>query len=305
MSVIDAIRSSISLKVSLSLAVLLTFLIGVAAAATTLRQVQALADQEQEQAVITATFAARQYGEKLEEVIDSGLLSVADVFDRHYVEIKGYDWGAHPKFHTRYDSLTDRLMVIFQDRILDNPDYVYAVGVDENGYVPTHNGINQRPLEGTEKDGLGNRSKRLFDNPVESRAAKSLAPSLVQVYLRDTGETMWDVSAPITVKGKHWGAFRMGVSLVRLHSRQWTLAILLGLLPAFFGIVTIIAMYFLIRWSMKRVVALTDSALQISLGEALDTSIKSTATDELGQLANAIERLRVSMKAAISRLGGA
>jgi len=303
MFVIEAIRRSISLKVSLSLAVLLTLLIGIAAAVTTLRQVQALADQEQEQAVIIATFAARQYGEKLEEAIDSGLLSVADVFDRHYVEIKGYDWGAHPKFHTRYDSLTDRLMVIFQDRILDNPDYVYAVGVDENGYVPTHNGINQRPLEGSEKDAVGNRSKRLFDNPVESRAAKSLEPSLVQVYARDTGETMWDVSAPITVKGKHWGGFRVAVSMERIEARKGALVLGLTVVFGTFALVAITTMLLLIRRAMRPVVALTAVADAISMGESLDVPIRSEATDEIGRLTKAVDRMRASMKAAMDRLG--
>ena len=30
---------------------------------------------------------------------------------------------------------------------------------------------------------------------------------LRQIYQRDTGETMWDVSAPVYVRGQHWGGF--------------------------------------------------------------------------------------------------
>jgi hypothetical protein len=32
----------------------------------------------------------------------------------------------------------------------------------------------------------------------------------VQVYERDTGEKMWDISLPVYVEGRHWGAFRLG-----------------------------------------------------------------------------------------------
>ena len=40
------------------------------------------------------------------------------------------------------------------------------------------------------------------------------------------------------------------------------------------------------------------------MGDGLETPIKSQSTDEIGQLTKAVERLRVSMKAAMSRLGG-
>lgn len=49
--------------------------------------------------------------------------------------------------------------------------------------------------------------------------------------------------------------------------------------------------------------ALTGIAEQVSLGEALESSNRPTTTDEVGQLTKAIDRLRVSMKAAMGRLG--
>jgi HAMP domain-containing protein len=54
---------------------------------------------------------------------------------------------------------------------------------------------------------------------------------------------------------------------------------------------------------MQPVVELTAKAEQISLGEALETPIKSTSIDEIGMLTKAVDRLRSSMKAAMSRLG--
>jgi HAMP domain-containing protein len=62
-------------------------------------------------------------------------------------------------------------------------------------------------------------------------------------------------------------------------------------------------MYVVVRRAMRPVLALTNAADQISLGEALDTPIKSESEDEIGLLTKSIDRLRISMKAAMSRLG--
>jgi HAMP domain-containing protein len=301
---LDFIRRSLGAQISLKLAVLMLALLALATGLTTWLETRQMEAATLEKATLTAALGARQYGDMFDNAIDSGLLTVTDVFDRKYVEIKGHDWGKHPKYHTRYDSLTDRAVLVFQDRILDDQDFLFAVGVDEKGYLPTHNTVFQKPLEGNEKDLAGNRTKRIFDDPVGKAAAESVASSLRQVYHRDTGETMWDVSAPILVKGRHWGAFRVGVSMVKLDARKWGLALTLTGLLGGFALVITGAMFLVVRQALRPVVALTRTAEQISMGEALDVSVRSAKVDELGLLANAVERLRVSMKAAMSRLGG-
>jgi len=60
----------------------------------------------------------------------------------------------------------------------------------------------------------------------------------------------------------------------------------------------------MVRRAMRPVVAVTEAAEAISMGEGLDTPIKTEAIDEIGHLTKAVERLRISMKAAMSRLGG-
>jgi HAMP domain-containing protein len=305
MSILSAVNKSLSVKVSVTLALVLLGLTALAATFITARQTRQMEELTLEKARVAAAIGAQQYGEMFENAIDSSLLTVGDVFDRSYVEIKGYDWGrAPPKYHTRYDLVTDRAVLIFQDRFLDQDDFVFAVGVDENGYLPTHNTRYQRPLTGSaEKDLVGNRTKRKFDDPVGLAAARNLEPVLVQVYRRDTGETMWDISSPVFVKGKHWGGFRVGVSMARIEGRKR--ALLLSLFGVFtaFAAVTIGTMFLVVRRAMRPVVALTAAADQISLGEALDTPIQSTAADEIGVLTKSIDRLRVSMKAAMTRLG--
>ena len=51
---------------------------------------------------------------------------------------------------------------------------------------------------------------RIFDDPVGCRCGSHDLPFLVQTYRRDTGEVMHDISAPIVVRGRRWGGFRVG-----------------------------------------------------------------------------------------------
>jgi methyl-accepting chemotaxis protein len=54
----------------------------------------------------------------------------------------------------------------------------------------------------------------MFNDRTGLRGAQSLAPYLLQTYRRDMGGgrvvLMKDVSAPVMVRGKHWGAVRIG-----------------------------------------------------------------------------------------------
>lgn len=304
MSLVKTVRRSLGLKVSLKLAVLVVALTTIAAAIIVASQTRKMEELTLEKAKVAATIGARQYGDFFDNAIDSGLATVAEVFDRNYVEIKGYDFKNHPKYHTRYDALTDKAVLVFQDRMLEQQDFVFAVGVDENGYLPTHDSVFQKPVTGDpEKDLSGNRTKRMFNDVTGLAAARNKEPVLVQVYARDTGEKMWDVSAPIFVKGKHWGGFRVGVSMDRIAAHQRELILTLVAIFAIFTIVTVGAIFLLVQMAMRPVVALTEAAQQISLGDALETPIKPETEDEIGQLTKTIDRLRLSMKAAMQRLG--
>lgn len=304
MSIVLAVRRSLGAKVSLKLAALAFVLTAIAATVITLHQTRQMEELTLEKSRVAAAIGARQYGDVFDSAIDAGLVTVTDVFDRNYVQIKGHDWAGKTKYHTRYDALADRAVLVFQDRFLEHQDFVFAVGVDENGYLPTHNTRFQKPLTGDPaKDLAGNRTKRIFNDPVGIAAARSIEPSLLQVYDRDTGETMWDVSSPIFVKGKHWGGFRVAVSMERIAGRQRQLLIALLGIFGVFAAVTIGTMFVVVRQAMKPVLALTEAATQISLGEGLDAPIRSEAIDEIGQLTKTVDRLRVSMKAAMARLG--
>ncbi|WP_374486241.1 methyl-accepting chemotaxis protein [Zoogloea sp.] len=153
--------------------------------------------------------AARQIGQLLEQAIAGGQISEADAFDDSYKPIP----NTRPqKYSTRFDALTDRLFPAIQERLLDgNSEMVYAISTDRNAYVPTHNKRFSQALTGDyDKDFVGNRGKRIFDDPVGKQCGRHEMPFLIQTYRRDTGEIMHDISAPIYVNGRHWGGFRIG-----------------------------------------------------------------------------------------------
>lgn len=304
MFLVSAIQRSLGLKVSVTLALPMLALTALAAGVITWRQQKLMEEMTLEKGRLAAEVGAREFGDMLDEAIDNGVITVNDAFDTNYVEIKGFDWGQKPKYHTRYDFVTDRAAVVFQDRFLEDADFVYAVGVDKNGYLPTHNTIYQNPVTGDPaKDGPGNRTKRMFNNQVELAAARNLEPGFTQIYPRDTGVIMWDVSAPIFVKGKHWGGFRVGVSMKRIAEKQAALLLSLLVIFGLFAVVSTFTIWLMLQRAMRPVVRLTHAAEEISLGEGLDTPIRATSSDEIGQLTSAVERLRASMKAAMSRLG--
>ncbi|MDY0360904.1 MAG: hypothetical protein RBR08_05595 [Desulforegulaceae bacterium] len=127
----------------------------------------------------------------------------------NYIKIPGFN---PPKYQTAYSTYTDRVFLKPQDSFLKDPTIEYAVALDKNGYLPTHNTKYQQALTFDEKRDLKtNRTKRIFTDEIIARANSS-EEVLVQEYKMDNGETIADVSAPIYVLGERWGIFSVGVN---------------------------------------------------------------------------------------------
>lgn len=138
-----------------------------------------------------------------------------DVFDRRYQRIEGSN---PPRFHTSYDEAVEAPLQALFDAVLGSLDgCVYALAVDEKGYAPAHNKVFSQPPTGNPaQDLLRSRHKRIFDDPVGQKLAANQKPFLFQTYLRDTGEVINDMSMPIFIGGRHWGAVRVGFDSSRL-----------------------------------------------------------------------------------------
>jgi methyl-accepting chemotaxis protein len=160
-----------------------------------------------------ARAAARAVAERFEAVLAAGEITEAALFDEGYRPVPGSD---PPQVTTGFTALTDRLLPAVQEPLLAlDPRVVFAAAVDRNGYLPTHNARfsqPQRPGE-TAWNAANSRNRRIFDDRTGLGAARNRKPFLLQAYRRDMGggqvALMKDCSAPILVRGRHWGGFRL------------------------------------------------------------------------------------------------
>ncbi|EAR61624.1 methyl-accepting chemotaxis protein [Neptuniibacter caesariensis] len=166
-------------------------------------------DNFHQQFLKIARNAADNVQQSFEQAINSGQITESALFDRNYVPVE----NTNPqKYDTQYDKFTDRVLPGIQEPTLqDYSKLIYAIAVDNNGFVPTHNDQFAHPLSGDyETDLVKSRSKRLFNDRTGARCGSNTETMLLQTYKRDTGEVMHDLSVPIYVNGRHWGGFRIG-----------------------------------------------------------------------------------------------
>jgi len=134
-----------------------------------------------------------------------------NLFDQNY---KRMNPGQEPeKFNVSYaDAFERMLQPIFDRFISDRPEFIYAIAVDKKGYVPAHHSKVSQPVTGDVSiDLVKSRHRRFFNgNRQERRRCSHENTFLLQTYIRDTGEILNDLSIPLYVNGKHWGALIMG-----------------------------------------------------------------------------------------------
>lgn len=156
---------------------------------------------------------AKHISTLFERAIERGDITEAQLFDERYREMPHTD----PKqYMTDYVEFTDRVLPRVQDPLQStDPRIVFCVAWAKGGYLPTHNPDYRHPQG---KDPVWNaahcRNRRIFTDRAVQKVARSTKPFLLQTYRRDMGGgqfvLMKDLSAPIWVRGRHWGAFRIG-----------------------------------------------------------------------------------------------
>jgi PAS domain S-box-containing protein len=222
-----------------------------------------------------------------ENAISDGAIREDDLFDTNYRPIEGTD---PQKYSTKYDEFADRNIILIEDSYLSDHDISFAVVVDINGYLPTHNSIYSNPLSGDyATDLIANRTKRFFNDEVGIAAAQNTEPYLLQVYERDTGETMWDISAPIYVNGKHWGAFRIGLSTNRVIDHIRNVTIWITVISIFLGCTLLLISYLGLK-PIDNIVELSQMAQKISYGDISSRS-EINRKDEIGLLADSLNMI--------------
>ena len=156
---------------------------------------------------------ARRIASLFERVLQEGAISEPELFDTHYRAI------AHSDPLQYLTASTGRvgpwLQPVIEPLSTLTDQVVACIAVDRNGHAPTHNRrYNQPQRRGDPVWNSANcRNRRIFDDRTGLAAARNQRPFLLQTYRRDASGgqylIMKDVSAPIMVAGRHWGALRM------------------------------------------------------------------------------------------------
>ena len=254
----------------------------------------------------------------LEKIIDNGIFSLEEVFNQdlvtmpvmqnyieNYKNISPEKLTAIQKYHytTGFDSYLDNALIEIQDKFLKDTQIEYAILIDKNGYLPVHNSKYNEFLTNDYKyDLTHNRTKRIFRDTVSYKISENKTnPHLKSIYHRDTGEVLWDISAPVFVKGRHWGGFRIGLSMEKAALAISDLR--KKLIIAIIILVLIISLIVnrLSAYLMRPLVYLHDGVEHLSQGN-LNQSIDIKSNDEIGDLAIAFNDMVDDLKKHINEL---
>ncbi len=292
------ITDRISMKIVVSLIVVLAVIMAGFTYVIVERRAEVLKQMMLTKARTLALTGAKSMERVLEDAIDSGKLTEEQVFDTDYKKITEGPLAdsAIPKYHTAYDRYLDKRIQGIEDTYLkEDGMVVFDVLVDRNGYLPTHDSEYSRPLTGNpEKDKVWNRTKRIFDDPTGLAAARYDGSDgnkiLRQVYKRDTGETMWDITAPVFVKGRHWGGFRIGFSIKQTEEAISALRNTVSLSMLLVLLIASITIYLVVARITRPLKRATEVADRIADGK-LDETIETPSNDEIGKLARAFNKM--------------
>jgi methyl-accepting chemotaxis protein len=266
---IAAVNSSLRWKMVLSIVGALVLVLSAYIAFEIKTQRESLFKNLDDKARATVLVGARVAGAAVEEAIKSGALTREQAFDDRYVPIPN---SSPPKFDVSYQPVLDRVLASVTREYGNDPDLVYGLASDRNGYIGVHI--------------ASDRAKRIFDDPVGKAASQNTGGVLRQDYRRDTGEMLLDYSAPITVDGKHWGGFRVAFSMARIEAElaatTWRLIGSISLVLLALGGLT----WMIANSLIGPLGQVTGAAHALALGD-VEQEIPYRSSDELGQMAGA------------------
>ncbi|MDY6819991.1 MAG: methyl-accepting chemotaxis protein [Deferribacterota bacterium] len=150
------------------------------------------------------------YRRECAKILEDAYRKGVNIFDENYKKIEG-DFDP-PKYRTLYDQVVEKDLQQIHDRWLKEIEgAVFLLCVDRNGYAPTHNSKYCRYTGDKETDRNYSRDKRIFNDKTGIRSARNMKRWDFLTYERDTGEILSEISMPIFIDGKHWGAIRLGL----------------------------------------------------------------------------------------------
>lgn len=152
--------------------------------------------------------------EEARDVFEKGIQKLKDqgvnVFDNNYKEVPNTE---PQKYTAAFTAAFEKEMIpIFDASKSRIANTIYVLAIDRNGYLPAHHGEYSKPMTGDPRvDLLNSRHQRIFmGGESERRRCTHTEKMLMQTYMRDTGQILNDLSMPIYIDGRHWGALIIG-----------------------------------------------------------------------------------------------
>ena len=171
---------------------------------------------DQEISMLAISLADRISNE-IESLIDDGTISKEDLFDR---SILGSGFPIRPESLLGETKNGNSVFSKIQGLLLQYQSISYII-VTDKGSLSRPQGTSRRhyaaegskePTGGTDGADLGQDEDRIADG-----ALRSTRPFCIQTFRRTTKHSdrpisMKDLSAPIFIRGEHWGAIRIGIA---------------------------------------------------------------------------------------------
>lgn len=306
------ISRRLSRQLVLRLSVVMTLLLALTAGVLVVAESRRMETDIRDKAILAAKAGARAYGAVLELGVDQKLFTVDDLIKPEYVRYATVN--GDPRFHTKYDWYTDKYIADIEDEIFRTGGYQFASGIDLDTYVPTTNGpYREDPKPVNLTDPMDVQAKNYdfnkkyarrgmkYNSPIHREAARSVREYIVQPYTRD-GVDCLDIGVPIIVKGQHYGAFRVGVTLASIAEQSRIMAFKLGVVCLFLIILTSLFLMYFVGIQIMPLEHLTALTQDMSHGTHLDRNLVSDQKNEIGSLTKAINRMRISLHHAMNML---
>lgn len=153
----------------------------------------------------------------VEDDLSARRLGMTALFDTNYELIPDTD---PEQLSTQYLARFEALLPPIIERTLGmDPNMVFCLATDRNGYIPVHiKKVSQPQRKGERAWNMANcRNRRIFDDRAGLLAGRLMRPYLVQSYHRDMGNgirvAMKEIDAPLMIAGRHWGGVRMAYTI--------------------------------------------------------------------------------------------
>jgi methyl-accepting chemotaxis protein len=161
--------------------------------------------------ILKAQEAMRAIQLAVERGVESGEITMDEVFDRSYRLIE----GSNPEqFDTHFCDFADKYVRPILDRVKGSDDRLIGSAItDVNGYLPTH--LTERshvPGPDPVWNDAHCRNKRIFMDDTTAAAIVSEKPAMLATYRMELGDKfipVKNVFVPLWIKGRRWGNYEL------------------------------------------------------------------------------------------------